>query len=90
MERALAGSLRKYRKPVLFSDICTAEDPPAFVRSVRRALQSLIRKEVVIALGKGGRADPHRYCLHPVVAANMYNSKELRAFIATIKDELPK
>jgi hypothetical protein len=39
---------------------------PSLERSLRRALKKLADDEVVLAIGDGGRADPTRYCLHPV------------------------
>jgi hypothetical protein len=38
---------------------------PAFQRSLRRALHSLLDCWL-IALGEGGRAEPHRYFIHPM------------------------
>jgi hypothetical protein len=39
---------------------------PSLERSLRRALKKLADDEIVLAIGDGGRADPTRYCLHPV------------------------
>jgi hypothetical protein len=40
-------------------------DNPSRVRSLRRALRTLIDKGFVIELGRGGRRQPFRYCAHP-------------------------
>jgi hypothetical protein len=47
----------------------------ARVRSLRRALRNLCDSSVLLAVGTGGRRDPHRYCLDPLFAA-MVGSKE--------------
>jgi hypothetical protein len=38
---------------------------PVFERSLRRALHSMLGSWL-IALGEGGRAEPHRYFFHPI------------------------
>jgi hypothetical protein len=39
---------------------------PVFERSLRRALHSMVVNHIwLIALGDGGRAEPHRYFIHP-------------------------
>ena len=64
-------------KPLTFRDLLHAAYPGAFKpgfklklgisRSARRALNLLVEERYVYALGKGGRADPHRYCVDPVL-----------------------
>jgi hypothetical protein len=38
-------------------------------RSLRRALNGMIRDKTVIALGVGGRADPYRYAINSLLNA---------------------
>ena len=45
-------------------------------RSLRRALQRMVRDDVVIAIGDGGRADPHRYFVHPKIMREMCSTEE--------------
>jgi hypothetical protein len=62
-------------KPLTFGELIRAAYPAAFKpgfvlrrsikRSARRALNLLVEEGYVHALGKGGRADPHRYCMAP-------------------------
>jgi len=47
----------------------------ARVRSLCRALRNLCDSSVLLAVGNGGRRDPHRYCLDPLFVA-MVGSKE--------------
>jgi hypothetical protein len=42
-------------------------DNASRVRSIRRALRTLIDRGLIIELGRGGRRQPFRYCAHPVV-----------------------
>jgi hypothetical protein len=39
------------------------------IRSLRRALHTMVRDKIVLALGAGGPADPHRYCINPMLRA---------------------
>ena len=39
------------------------------IRSLRRAIQGMVRSEILVTSGKGGPAEPHRYSIHPFVAA---------------------
>jgi hypothetical protein len=42
-------------------------------------LRSLVRDQIIIALGGGGRGDPHRYFLHPHAAVIMCGKQEFDA-----------
>src|SRR6516225_9224955 len=55
---------------------------PAFQRSLRRALHSLVRSGELMALGDGGRSDPYRYFFHPVVIYLMHDQALQDAFDA--------
>jgi hypothetical protein len=39
----------------------------SFERSLRRALQTMVRDMVVMAIGTGGPGDPYHYIIHPIV-----------------------
>jgi hypothetical protein len=44
---------------------------PHFKRSLRRALLKMVDGGVVIAIGRGGPRDPHRYRISPLMVALM-------------------
>jgi hypothetical protein len=80
MQRYLFSTISIHGKPVTFGELrdiilkadgapAGAELRPPIERSLRRALHSLVSEEILIALGSGGRADPHRYSLNPIVVA---------------------
>jgi hypothetical protein len=80
MQKYLVYLVSGHHKPVTFAELRSVilkadHAPPDHVlrpsveRSLRRALQSLVRDEVLIALGSGGRGDPHRYLFNPLIAA---------------------
>jgi hypothetical protein len=78
-----AGYLQRYLfgllngKELTFAEIIRIAKPhevtymPHLVRSMRRSLRKMIDDQVVIALGRGGPGDPHRYAVHPMLAALM-------------------
>ncbi|MDA9405563.1 hypothetical protein XH80_01865 [Bradyrhizobium sp. CCBAU 45384] len=43
------------------------KQPAALERSARRALHGMVKAKALIALGDGGRAEPHRYFIHPLL-----------------------
>ena len=55
---------------------------PAMERSLRRALKRLADDEIVLAIGDGGRADPTRYCLHPLFRSAELDEDPNAAFAA--------
>jgi hypothetical protein len=62
-------------KPWTFDEICRSAFPEcyepgtemraSFKRSLRRALREIVDDHNIIPLGRGGRCDPTRYCIHP-------------------------
>lgn len=74
-QRWLIATIKRHRKPMSFEQIRQAalkeagnEDgkvPPSPARSMRRALHGLVRDGFIVALGTGGRAEPHRYFPSP-------------------------
>jgi hypothetical protein len=83
LQRWLWDVLLHSDTPLTFADICIERRAifgegfqalmsplrPAQVRSLRRALQRMVADGVVLAQGKGGPGDPHRYCPHPLLFA---------------------
>jgi hypothetical protein len=78
-ERWIFATLCRQGKPVTFAELRTLAEPDAAFRaglrgtslesSLRRALNGMIRDKTVIALGAGGRADPYRYAINPLMTA---------------------
>jgi hypothetical protein len=79
-QKYLVHTIRIHGKPVTFAElrdiVLKADNAPAGAalrppveRSLRRALQSLVHGQIIIALGSGGPGDPHLYFLHPLAAA---------------------
>jgi hypothetical protein len=76
-QRWLIETIRRHRKPMTFEEIGRAalkqagnEDgrvPPSPTRSMRRALHGMVKDGGLVALGMGGRAEPHRYFLSIMV-----------------------
>ena len=57
-------------------------------RSLRRALQRMVRDGVLIAIGGGGRADPSRYSIHPKIMHEMCGTeKEFVALLEVLADD---
>jgi hypothetical protein len=80
VQRTLFHTIRRHGKPMTFGEIRAAflrdfgaepgmELTPSFERSLRRALHNLTSNGPLIAVGGGGRADPHRYFMDPIVIA---------------------
>jgi hypothetical protein len=57
----------------------------ARVRSLRRALREACDDGVPLAVGKGGRRDPHRYCLDPMFAAIVLEKDDYRRASAVVE-----
>jgi hypothetical protein len=96
LQRAVFQTILERRKPMTFEDIRAVvrqdDDLPqgarlaaSFERSLRRALHGLCAEGALIALGKGGRAEPHAYSIAPFMVAAMGASlpdEEMLAFCA--------
>jgi hypothetical protein len=98
MQRYLVYLIRVHGKPVTFAElraiILKAGNAPAGAvlrppveRSLRRALRSLVRDQIIITLGGGGRGDPHRYFLHPQAAAFICGEQEFKALAEAFEAE---
>jgi hypothetical protein len=76
-QRWVFATLCEQGKPVTFAELRTLAEPDATLRlalrdaslerSLRRALNGMIRDKTVIALGAGGRADPYRYAINSLM-----------------------
>ena len=81
LQRNLFQLITDARKPMTFGEIRTVvlqdlgvNDPdrklrPSFERSLRRSLKALADGGAIMALGEGGRGDPKRYWLDPLMVA---------------------
>jgi hypothetical protein len=78
VQRTLFHTIRRHGKPMTFGEIRAAflrefDAPPenrlttSFERSLRRALHNMTSNGPLIAVGGGGRADPHRYFMDPML-----------------------
>ena len=92
LQRALWAAIQQHGKPMTFDDIravALGNDPdrklrPAFERSLRRALQYMVRDGGLIAIGEGGRSEPFRYFIHPLVLGGMGDDPETRAWMQAL------
>jgi hypothetical protein len=91
MQRYLWQTICTHGKPMTFAEIRNVAANatilpgsmkliPSAERSLRRALQTMVRDESLIALGSGGRGDPHRYFLNPLVAVVAGNKAKFDAW----------
>jgi hypothetical protein len=100
VERLLGHHITTLSKPSTFAEIMESllaeigsnepfeiwrDNRSSRVRSLRRALRSLIDKGFVVEIGRGGRRDPFRYFLHPALfeTAGKDLSDEARLMLAT-------
>jgi hypothetical protein len=60
---------------------------PSVERSLRRALQTMVRDEVLLALGSGGRGDPHRYFPNPLLAAAAGDEARFEAWVGVLEQQ---
>lgn len=79
-QRWIFSTIRRHGKPMSFEDIGaaalreTGAPPdaklnPSPARSMRRALHGLVKSGSLVAIGTGGRAEPHRYFLSFITLA---------------------
>jgi hypothetical protein len=101
MQQYLLGVIGQADKPMTFAEIAARAFPEgsfeadmtkalggsnvARVRSLRRALRNLCDSSVLLAVGAGGRRDPHRYCLDPLFAAMVGSKEDYRKACAVVQ-----
>jgi hypothetical protein len=87
LQRNLFTIIRQHGKPMTFEDIRAVirqqfemEDGtklyPSFERSLRHALHGMVKGGGMIAIGGGGRADPFRYFMDPMIIAMVSKTAE--------------
>src|SRR5262249_14951208 len=85
LQQAVFGTIAKHGEPMTFAELRDLAFPQGTyvrdmarilgpsnvgrVRSLRRAIQGMVKSETLVTSGRGGRADPHRYFIHPFLAA---------------------
>jgi hypothetical protein len=83
LERILFQTIQRHGKPMTFGEIraeaigdeLDVRLSASFERSIRRALHGMTKKGL-LAIGGGGRADPFRYFMDPILIAMASNSAE--------------
>ena len=97
MQRWVFDAIHRHGKPVTFVELratllkvtnapAGAYLLPSPERSLRRALHSMVRDKTLISLGAGGRADPYRYSLNPIMLAMRDDDGALyRSWIAAME-----
>lgn len=85
LQRVLWVHIQRHGKPIAFEEI-RAEAigdggslSASFERSLRRALHRMVENGGLIAIGDGGRADPYRYFIHPLIIGMMGHTPEADA-----------
>jgi hypothetical protein len=77
LQQYLLQAMRSSGKPLTFAEIVETAYPPEpheyqpvlwELRSLRRALYTMVKDNGVIRTGAGGPADPYRYCINPIEA----------------------
>jgi hypothetical protein len=95
-QRYLWSMIRRHGKPMTFDDIRAAIDRasgapkgarlrPSVERSMRRALHRMVSNGGMIAIGDGGRAEPFRYFIHPILIGMMGDTPEASALRAALE-----
>jgi hypothetical protein len=93
LQRYLLGLIRRHGKPLTFAEMLQriwieshergvpieTRIRPSAEPSLRRALYSLTSDKILIAIGDGGRAEPHRYFIHPLSIGMMGETEEAQA-----------
>ena len=78
LQQYLFQAMRHSGKPLTFAEILETAYPPEpheyqpvlwELRSLRRALYTMVKDDGVIRTGAGGPADPYRYCINPIIEA---------------------
>ena len=86
LQRVLFATIQQHGKPMTFDDIRAeaigGDDvklTASFERSIRRALHRMVTDGGLIAIGDGGRADPYRNFIHPLIIGMMGKTPEADA-----------
>ena len=68
--------------------VCIEPNPAprraSFERSARRALQKMVKDDVLIAIGTGGRGQPFRYFPHPFLIGMMDDKAKARELLQAL------
>ena len=91
-QRWLLATIRRHGEPITFEELARtgldqagepqdAKPRPSAVRSMRRALHSLVKDGFIAALGEGGRAEPHRYFPSPLLIGMSGGTDEYEAIL---------
>jgi|SoiMethySBSTD1v2_1073268.scaffolds.fasta_scaffold3195376_2 hypothetical protein len=100
-QQALLTTIQVSRKPMTFEDIraairaaldlpADARFQPAFERSLRRALHSLVRDALLISIGGGGPGDPLRYLPHSMLVGMSGDKAAMDEYMRVVVEALDK
>ena len=101
LQRCLLDAIEEHGQPMTFADIriVVKKDAgaewyvthPSFERSLRRALNTLVRNEFLITLGNGRPGNPYRYFHHPYLIMFMgENTPRGRALHLALNAAVPR
>jgi hypothetical protein len=86
LQQVLWVTIRRHGKPLTFDYIRAEAIGPdggqlsaSFERSMRRALHRMVSTGGLVTIGDGGRADPYRYFINPLVIGMMGKTPEAAA-----------
>jgi hypothetical protein len=80
------GIIQYHGRPLTFAEIRGDSAPsPSLERSVRRALHKLVQNGALIAMGDGGRADPFRYFLNPMLIGMTEDKSQRDALVTALE-----
>ena len=68
LQRVLFQIIRDSSEPKTFAQLRGGDVDPVYERSCRRALKHMVDDNIILTLGKGGPADPHRYYVNPLLS----------------------
>jgi len=94
LQRALWELILEHGKPITFAEIRVGllqemgDDyrlRPSVVRSLRRALHRMAEDGELMAIDDGGRAEPYRYFIHPLIIGMMGKTPKTDALYQALK-----
>jgi len=85
LQRSIWGTILQHGKPMTFAEMRGGPHiGDSFERSARRALQKMVKDDVLIAIGTGGRGQPFRYFPHPFLIGMMDDKAKARELLQAL------